>query len=157
MFDHEIDRTDRLILSELQSHGRMTNADLAERVHLSASACSRRVARLEDLAVIEGYHAQINPRSVGKPATVFVEITLSGQSEAALDAFERAVSRCPDVLECHLMTGEADYLLRLAAADTEDFERIHRSQLTGLPGIARMRSAFALRRIIRRPGLPLKG
>ena len=156
MQEPELDRTDHRILSELQANGRMTNAELADKVFLSASACSRRVARLEETGVIQGYHAQINPHAIGKRATVFVEIALSGQSEDALDAFERAVAQCPDVLECHFMTGEADYLLRLSAAGTDDFERIHRSRLTGLPGIARMRSAFALRTVVKKHGLPIE-
>lgn len=155
MRELEIDRTDRRILMELQGDGRMTNADLAEKINLSPSACSRRVARLEEAAVIEGYHAHLNGHAINKRATVFVEITLDGQSEAALDAFERAVRDCPDVLECHLMTGDADYLLRLAAADTEDFERIHRAQLSSLPGIARMRSAFSLRTVVKKHEVPI--
>lgn len=155
MHEAQLDHTDRQILLALQADGRMSNADLAERVHLSASACSRRVARLENEGVIEGYHAHLDSHAIGKRATIFVEITLAGQTEAALDAFERAVARCPDVLECHLMTGDADYLLRLAAADTDDFERIHRAQLTSLPGIARMRSAFALRTVVKKHEIPL--
>lgn len=151
----QIDRTDVRILAELQADGRVTNAELAERIHLSASACSRRVARLEQEGIIKGYHAHLDAKAVGKRATIFVEITLSRQTASALDEFERAVARCPDVLECHLMTGDADYLLRLAAASAEDFERIHRAQLAGLPGISRMRSAFALRTVIEKHELPL--
>ena len=151
----ELDRTDRRILEQLQSDGRMTNAALAERVHLSPSACLRRVRRLEEAAVIEGYVMLVNQAAVGRPTNIFVEITLHGQSEETLDAFERAVAACPDVLECYLMAGDADYLLRVAAADTADYERIHRTELARLPGVARIRTSFALRTVCKKTALQL--
>jgi Lrp/AsnC family leucine-responsive transcriptional regulator len=151
----EIDAIDRRILTELQADGRMTNADLAERVHLSQSACLRRVRRLEAEGVIGGYVMLIDPAAIGRPTDVFVEITLAGQSEEALDAFEAAVRGCAEVMECHLMAGQADYLLRVAAADAQDFERIHRTHLSRLPGVARMRSNFALRTVSKKTAFDL--
>ncbi len=143
----EIDQIDRRILAVLQKSGRMSNADLAEKVHLSASACHRRVQRLEKEGIIRDYVALLDPRKMGRPTTVFVEITLSGQADEVLDAFEKAVARVPDVLECHLMAGTADYLLKVVAGDTEDFARIHRKYLATLPGVAQLQSSFALRTV----------
>lgn len=151
----DIDATDRRILAVLQREGRMTNAELAEMVNLSASACHRRVQRLERAGVIAGYVALVDPRTVDRRATVFVEITLSGQADDLLDAFEREVRRIPDVLECHLMAGTADYLLKITARDTDDFARIHRQYLARLPGVAQMHSSFALRTVCNTTALPL--
>ena len=117
----EIDDTDRRLLVVLQKRGRISNAELSEAVNLSPSACHRRVRRLETDGFIRNYVAMLDPRKVGRPTTVFVEITLSGQADEVLDAFEREVARIPDVLECHLMAGTADYLLKVVAEDTEDF------------------------------------
>ena len=150
-----MDETDRRILQALQREGRLTNAELAERVHLSASACHRRVQRLEAEGIIKGYVALLDARKVGRPTTVFVEITLSGQADEVLEAFERAVARVPDVLECHLMAGSADYLLKVVANDTEDFARIHRRSLATLPGVAQMQSSFALRTVRQTTALPV--
>ena len=110
----------------LQRHGRMTHAELSERVHLSPSACHRRVQRLEQAGVIRDYVALLNPRAVERVTTVFVEIKLSGQSDEILDAFEKAVARVPDVLECHLMAGSADYLLKVVSKGQRGF-RAHPS------------------------------
>lgn len=150
-----IDRIDRGILEQLQDDGRMTNAALAERVHLSPSACLRRVRRLEDEGVIEGYVMLVDQGAVGRPTNIFVEITLRSQSEEALDAFEQAVAACPDVMESYLMAGAADYLLRVAAAGTADYERIHRTHLARLPGVARIRTSFALRTVCKKTALPV--
>lgn len=151
----DLDRIDRKLLNALQAEGRLSNTDLAARVGLSQSACLRRVQRLEAGGVIEAYGALLNAAAVGKPETVFIEITLSNQSEAALDAFERAVAASPDILECHLMAGEYDYLLRVAVADSADYERLHRKQLAAFPHVARIRSHFTLRRVSARRGFAL--
>lgn len=143
----ELDATDLRILTVLQKEGRVTNAELSERVNLSPSACHRRVQRLEEEGYIAAYVALLNARKMGRPTTVFVEITLQGQADELLEAFEKAVKRVPDVLECHLMAGTADYLLKILARDTEDFARIHRQYLTRLPGVAQMHSSFALRTV----------
>ncbi|MGY6635011.1 MAG: Lrp/AsnC family transcriptional regulator [Alkalilacustris sp.] len=151
----EIDETDRRILAVLQRHGRITNAELSERVHLSPSACHRRVQRLEGAGIIRAWVALLDARIMGRPTTVFVEIKLSGQSEEVLLAFERAVAVIPDVLECHLMAGTADYLLKILARDTEDFARIHRRYLSRLPGVVQMQSSFALRTVVSTTAIPV--
>jgi Lrp/AsnC family leucine-responsive transcriptional regulator len=150
-----LDDTDRRILRKLQKNGRMTNSELADLVHLSASACHRRMQRLERDGVIKSYVALLDARKVDRPTTVFVEITLSGQTDDILDTFEREVSLIPDVLECHLMAGTADYLLKIVAQDTDDFARIHRRYLTRLPGVSQMQSSFALRTVFKSTALPV--
>ena len=152
----ELDSIDRRILDVLQISGRMSNAELSERINLSASACHRRVQRLEKDGYIRDYVALLNPRKVGLPTTVFVEITLSGQADEILDAFEKAVAKVPDVLECHLMSGTADYLLKVVAGGTEDFASIHRRYLATLPGVAQMQSSFALRTVRQTTALPVR-
>ncbi|WP_209424435.1 Lrp/AsnC family transcriptional regulator [Pararhodobacter sp. SW119] len=148
-----LDPTDRRILHVLQREGRISNAELAERIALSPSACHRRVNRLESEGYIREYVALLDMRKVGKPTVVFVEIRLSGQSDETLEAFEKAVRKIPDVLECHLMAGEADYLLKVAVEDTEDFARIHRQYLARLPGVAQMQSSFSLRTVVKTTAL----
>jgi DNA-binding Lrp family transcriptional regulator len=150
-----LDNTDRRILQVLQRQGRVSNADLSERVNLSASACHRRVQRLENDGYIKDYVALLDARKMAVPTTVFVEITLQGQADELLDGFERAVARIPDVLECHLMAGTADYLLKVVAENTDDFARIHRQHLARLPGVAQMQSSFALRTVFKTTALPV--
>jgi len=150
-----LDATDRRILSALQKSGRMSNADLSDKVNLSPSACHRRVQRLEADGYISGYVALLNARKMAVPTTVFVEITLQGQADEVLEAFEKAVSRIPDVLECHLMAGSADYILKVVAENTEDFARIHRQYLARLPGVSQMQSSFALRTVFKTTALPV--
>ena len=151
----QIDATDRRILALMQKDGRITNAELAQKVHLSASACHRRVQRLEEAGVIAAYVALLDQRKLGRPTTVFVEITLTGQADDLLDRFERAVRAIPDVQECHLMAGTADYLLKVVVEDTDDFARIHRQHLSRLPGVRQMHSSFALRTVFRTTAVPL--
>ncbi|MFZ5749802.1 MAG: Lrp/AsnC family transcriptional regulator [Pseudomonadota bacterium] len=153
--DFELDATDRRILTVLQREGRIANAELADRIALSASACHRRVQRLEQAGYIAAYVALLDARKLGRPTTVFVEITLSGQADEVLEAFEREVRKIPDVLECHLMAGTADYLLKVVAQDTEDFARIHRQRLARLPGVAQMHSSFALRTVFKTTAIPV--
>ena len=150
-----LDATDRKILAALQRDGRMSNAELSEQVNLSPSACHRRVQRLEADGYIGNYVALLDARKMNVPTTVFVEITLQGQAEELLDAFEKAVARIPDVLECHLMAGTADYILKVVAENTEDFARIHRQYLSRLPGVAQMQSSFALRTVFKTTALPV--
>lgn len=150
-----LDETDRRLLRVLQGAGRMSNAELSDKVNLSPSACHRRVHRLEEAGFIDRYVALLDRRKIGRPTTVFVEITLSGQADELLDAFEREVRLIPDVLECHLMAGTADYLLKVSARDSEDFARIHRRYLTRLPGVAQMHSSFALRTVMQTTALPI--
>ena len=133
-----LDKLDRAILKELQRRGRISNADLAESVNLSPSACHRRVQRLEKEGYIKEYVALLNPQKIGVATTVFVEIRLSAQADEVLESFENAVKRIPDVLECHLMAGTADYILKIVAENTEDFARIHRQFLTRLPEVTQI-------------------
>jgi len=149
-----MDAIDRKIANLLQTDGRMTNADLAERIHLSPSACLRRVRRLEEEGVIEGYAMLVNQAAVGKPASIFVEVTLSSQNEQTLDSFEAAVVECPDIMECYLMSGDADYLLRVVAGDATDYERVHKI-VARLPGLARARSSFVLRTVSKKTAFAL--
>ena len=151
----DIDWVDVKILEVLQKQGRISNADLAEKINLSASACHRRVQRLDREGFIRDYVALLDPRKVDRRTTVFVEITLSGQSDEILDAFEKAVARIPNVLECHLMAGTADYILKVVAIDSDDFALIHRQHLSRLPGVAQMQSSFALRTVFKTTALPL--
>ena len=144
-----LDHLDRRILRLLQKSGRISNLDLSEQVGLSASACHRRVQQLEKSGYINQYVALLNPRKIGVPTTVFVEITLRGQADEVLEAL------VPAVLECHLMAGTADYMLKVVAEDTEDFARIHRQYLARLPGVAQMQSSFALRTVFKTTALPL--
>ena len=150
-----LDAIDRKILAALQKSGRMSNADLSDAVNLSASACHRRVQRLESEGYIRGYVALLDARRMRVATTVFVEITLQGQTDDVLVAFEKAVSRIPDVLECHLMAGTADYVLKVVAEDTEDFARIHRQHLSRLPGVAQMQSSFSLKSVFSTTALPV--
>lgn len=152
---NDLDPTDIRILQAIQKDGRMSNADLSEVVNLSQSACHRRVQRLEADGYIDGYVALLNPRKLGRRTTVFVEITLSGQADEILDAFEKSVARVPEVLECHLMAGSADYLLKVVAADAEDFAQIHRRYLAKLPGVQTIQSSFSLRNVRQTTALPI--
>jgi Lrp/AsnC family transcriptional regulator, leucine-responsive regulatory protein len=151
----EHDATDTAILNLLQRDGRITNIELADRVGLSPSACLRRVRHLEEVGVISGYAALINPEAIGRSTSVFVEISLSSQEERALDAFEAAVVDHPAVLSCHLMAGDADYLVHVGCNDVSDYEQLHRTHLAQLPGVARIRSSFALRTVVDRIGFDL--
>ena len=151
-----LDRFDRAILQALQLDGRIANNTLAERVHLSESACLRRVRALEQSGLIEGYAALVNQQKAGCPVNVFVNITLDRQDEPDLRKFEDAVRRIPEVMECYLMTGDYDYVVRVVVADTADFERVHSKHLTRLPGVARVHSSFALRTVQKARELPVK-
>ena len=144
----ELDTTDTAILMALQSDGRMTNIELAELVSLSPSACLRRVRRLEQGGVIDRYVALVNNEAVARPTSVFVEISLSSQREEDLDRFEEAIRSTPEVMECHLMAGNADYLVKVQCSDVADYERIHRQYLAVLPGVTRLRTSFALRTVL---------
>ncbi len=151
----ELDRFDRSILSLLQGNARMANTELAERVGLSPSACLRRVQRLEKVGIIAGYVALLDPQSVGRANTVFIEVTLQSQGEDALAAFEHAAVACPDILECQLVTGDFDYLLRVAVPSTQEYERVQKRELSRLPHVQRLKSQFALRTVLKRTDYPL--
>ncbi|MFN3423107.1 MAG: Lrp/AsnC family transcriptional regulator [Novosphingobium meiothermophilum] len=150
-----MDRADLALLLALQDDSSLSIAELAEKVALSPSACHRRIKALEQGGVIAGYGARLEPRRLGLTVEVFVEITLTSQSREAMDRFERSVGDFDDILECHLMSGTADYLLRVAARDLDHYDRIHRECLARLPGVSAMRSSFSLRRIKRMQGYPV--
>jgi Lrp/AsnC family leucine-responsive transcriptional regulator len=144
---------DMAILDVLQSEGRISNAQLAERVGLSASACSRRLDILEKTGVIRGYHARLSNAALDYKMTVIVHISLTGQFAKTLTEFEAAVKLCPNVLSCYLMSGEYDYVLKVAARDLEDYEHIHKDWLSALPHVVKINSSFALREVIDRPNV----
>ncbi|MEY4952776.1 MAG: hypothetical protein RL299_1200 [Pseudomonadota bacterium] len=152
-----MDRNDVLILEALQKDSSRSIAELAELADVSPSACHRRIKALETSGVITGYGAQVDPQKLGLKMQAFVEITLTSQSREAMERFERAVADFDEILDCHLMAGHADYLLRVAARDLDQYDRIHRDCLAALPGVSSMRSAFAIRRIKRWSGYPVRG
>ena len=151
-----IDDHDRAIVEALQLDGRMSNVELAAEVNLSESACLRRLRALEKGGLIERYAAIVDPVQAGVPGNVFVHITLKSQEQEDLLAFETAVRKVPEVMECYLMTGEFDYLIRVVIADTADFERIHSETLTRLPCVDRVQSSFALRSVRKSSTLPIR-
>ena len=150
-----LDRYDRLILEALQKDGRISNVHLSDLVSLSESACLRRVRTLEESGLIERYAALLSQRKVGLSGNVFVHIGLHREEESELAAFEDAVKSIPEVMECYLMTGEFDYLLRVVVSDMADFERLHRDFLTRLPGVARVNSSVTIRTVQKKTELPL--
>jgi Lrp/AsnC family leucine-responsive transcriptional regulator len=142
-----LDAVDRKILVQLQANGRMSLAELADKVGLSASPCLRRVRMLEKAGVISRYVAVLDQRAVGLPVSVFVSIKLERQKQDALDRFAKAIERWPEVLECYLMTGPRDYWLRVVVPDLAAYERFVKQKLTRLEGIASIESSFALEQV----------
>jgi len=141
------DQIDRAILRAIQSDGRLTLQELSERVGLSPSPCSRRVRRLDERGVIRGYCALIDEARIGYPVSVFVSVKLDRQVNDALEAFEAAVSDCPEVVDCWLMTGNRDYLLRVAVSGLDEFEAFLTNRLTRIPVVASIESSLPLRRV----------
>ncbi|MFD2205401.1 Lrp/AsnC family transcriptional regulator [Kiloniella antarctica] len=150
-----MDKIDVKILTALQEDCRMPISTLADLVGLSTSACHRRVKILESGGQISGYVAQLDPKALGYTIEIFMEITLTSQSEEAFDKFETAVKGTPEISECHFMAGQADYLLRIVAKNVADYEQIHRSALSRLPGVAHMQSNFTLRTVRPWRGYPV--
>jgi DNA-binding Lrp family transcriptional regulator len=150
-----LDQLNRRILAELQSDCRTPIAELGTRVGLSPSACHRRVKQLEEAGLIAGYVAWLDRRALGYTLEFFIEVSLRSQSAKALDTFEKAVEASPEILECHLMAGGTDYLLRVVATDAADFERIHRERLARLPNVARLQSHLAIRTVRGWNGYPI--
>ncbi|WP_091518431.1 Lrp/AsnC family transcriptional regulator [Aerobium aerolatum] len=142
------DRTDREIVRLLRLDGRMTNARLAEEVGLSPSACLRRVKLMEEAGIIRGYTAIVDSSKAEAMIAVIINITLERQTEEYLDRFEAAVRKYPEIRECFLMTGGADYLLRVEVATAGDFERIHKEILSAMPGVLRIHSSFSIRNVL---------
>src|SRR5690606_24321904 len=151
----DLDRTDCKILALLQEDARLPNVELAQSVGLSPSPCLRRVKLLEEGGVIRRYVTLLDPAQVGLPVSVFVQVTLESQVESALQVFEEAVRKHPEVMECYLMTSDADYLLRVVAPDLESYQRFLLDHLTRIPGVASIKSSFALKQVGYRTALPL--
>jgi Lrp/AsnC family leucine-responsive transcriptional regulator len=151
MTSQPLDTLDRSILAALMEDGRLSQVQLAERVPLSPTAIARRIRVLEEAGVIEGYQARISREALGLTMTVMVSISLKSQSEERLAAFEKAVAAASSIVSCHLMSGEDDYVLTILARDLADFERIHKEELSRLPGVARLKSSFAMREVKNRP------
>ena len=149
-----IDAIDKRILSKLQKDGRLSNVQLSEQVGLSESACLRRVRLLEQNGIIDRYVMLIDQASLGKPGTVFVRVTLEGQQQEKLLLFEEEIIKLKDVLECYLMAGDSDYLLRIIVRDNEDYMRIH-NLLTSLSGVLRVQSSFALKTVMKKTEIPI--
>ncbi|MEN0108178.1 MAG: Lrp/AsnC family transcriptional regulator [Pseudomonas sp.] len=155
MPQHQLDATDLRILEELQGNARITNIDLATRVHLSPSPCLTRVRALEEAGLISRYVTLLDPYELGLSVSVFIQITLERQIERALEAFEEAVQQYPEVMECYLMTGDADYLIRVVVPDVQALERFIVNQLSKIAGVANIRSSFALKQVKYKTALPL--
>ena len=150
-----LDERDRAILRLLQHDGRLTNLELAQRINLSPSACLRRVKLLEDSGLVARYVLLLDEDQAGLPGTAYVLVTLDQQGRAALDAFEAAIHDHPEITECCLLAGAADYMVRVVYADAADFERIHTDVLTQLPGVTRVQTTLALRTVKRTTALPV--
>jgi DNA-binding Lrp family transcriptional regulator len=155
MPNSSLDSIDLKLLRTVQEDARLSNVDLAERIGLSASPCLRRLRKLEDSGVIKGYMTLIDQNAVGLPVSVFVSVTLKEQSEQALEKFESRIQSLPQVMECYLMTGTADYLLRVVTADLASYECFLKEHLTRIPVIASIQSSFALKQVSFRTALPL--
>lgn len=150
-----LDQIDRRILRHLQADARLSNVELAEKAGLSPSPCLRRVRRLKEAGVIKGYATLLDQEAVGLPVSVFVMVSLEKQVENSLERFEELIRDRPEVMECYLMTGDADYLLRVVAADLRAYERFLMDHLTRFPGVSNIKSSFALKQVIYRTALPI--
>ena len=151
----KLDELDLKILSLLQEHGRMTNVELARRVGISAPPCLRRMRALEDAHFIRGYHAEVSPEALNFSVTVFAMIGLSSQSEVDLSAFEARVSEWPLVRECYMLTGEADYMLKVVAHDWDEYQNFVTCELTATPNVLHIKTAMTLRVSKNLPGIPI--
>jgi Lrp/AsnC family transcriptional regulator, leucine-responsive regulatory protein len=151
----ELDRLDTMILAELSANARVSQVELAERVGLSSTAIARRQKTLEDEGFIKGYQAMLDLDLMGLSTTVLVRIALESQSDEALRSFEAGVVKCPSVVRCFLMSGSDDYIAVVLARDIQDFERIHRTELSRLPRVSRIQSSFALRDVVNRSVPPI--
>lgn len=149
-----IDAIDQRILSALQKDGRLTNVQLADKIGLSESACLRRVRLLEQNGIIDKYVMLIDQAAIGKPGNVFVRVTLEGQQLEKLQCFEKEIGQVKEVMECYLMSGDSDFLLRVIVRDNEDYMRLH-NRLTSIPGVLRVQSSFALKTVLKKTEMPL--
>ncbi len=152
-----LDAIDQRILAALQANARLSNVELAQQAGLSPSPCLRRVRSLENDGVIKGYAALVDQEAVGLPVSVFIMVSLEKQIEQALEIFEERVRALPEVMECYLMTGDSDYLLRVVTSDLQAYERFLMHQLTKFPGVSSIKSSFALKQVVYRTALPIAG
>ncbi len=143
-----MDAVDEAILAQLSRNAGLTGAQVADQVGLSPSAAHRRIKQLEEAGLIQGYRAVLSRAALGNPSTVFVQVTLDDQRRDTLAQFEAAVARCPQVAECHLMSGESDYLLKVLIRDSDSYERVHRDVLAALPGVRRLVTQFSIRSVV---------
>ena len=150
-----LDRTDYRILYHLQNNARISNTELADAVGLSPSPCLRRVKALEQAGVVKRYVGIVDPKAVGLPISVFVSVSLNRQERAGLEAFEQSIASYKEVMECYLMTGSSDYLLRIVVPDLESYERFLTDKLTRIQGVANIQSSFALKQVVYKTELPL--
>ena len=150
-----LNKIDLKILSHLQNNARLTNVELSEHIHLSQSPCLRRVRNMESSRIIKGYVALVDQNAVGLPVSVFVNVRLEKQIERALEKFEETVQDWSEVMECYLMTGDSDYLLRVVASDLAAYERFLMDKLTCVPGVASINSSFALKQVTYKTALPI--
>lgn len=153
----DLDAIDLHILDALQREGRLSNVELARRVNLSPSPCLARVKTLEQRGLISGYVALCDPLALGLSVNVFISVSLERQRKDALEIFEQGISEHPEVMECYLMTGDSDYLLRVVVRDMQSLERFIVDQLAKIPGVASIRSSFALKQVRYKTALPLEG
>ncbi len=151
----KLDRIDLKILRDLQDQGRITNVDLAKRAGISPPPCLRRVRALEETGCIRGYHADVDPESLGFGVMVFAHVGLHSQAENDLVAFEELIKSWPEVRECHMLAGETDFLLKIVATDWDSYQRFLTSRLTPAPNVSVVKSSLAIRSAVQRPGVPI--
>jgi len=157
MLNNNLDAIDMLIIKALQEHGRLTNVELAARVGLSPSPCLSRVKALEKSGVIDRYVALVRPDALGLGLSVFIQVTLERQTEKALEIFEARMLAFDEVMECYLMTGDSDYMVRLVVKDMDSLQQFIVKELTTIPGVANIRSSFALKQVKYKTALPITG
>ncbi len=155
MLPRAVDPIDWKILAALQEDARIANVDLAKKVHLSPSPCLARVRHLEDSGLISRYVTLLDPMALGLTVSVFIQVRLEKQVEAALETFERAIAERPEVMECYLMTGDSDYLIRVVVRDVQALERFIVDFLSRVPGVGNIQSSFALKQVKYKTALPL--
>lgn len=155
MLNITLDKTDYRILHHLQKNARISNTELADAVGLSPSPCLRRVKALEQAGVLKRYVAIVDPKAVGMPISVFVSVSLNRQERVGLEAFESTIASFKEVMECYLMTGSSDYLVRIVVPDLESYERFLADKLTRIQGVANIQSSFALKQVVYKTELPL--
>lgn len=151
-----LDAIDRQLLDLLQRDGRMTNVDLAEHVGLTAPPCLRRIRALEQQGAIRGYHAELDPATLGYPITVFAMVSLRSQAEHDLAAFEAHVATIPEVRECHMLNGEIDFILKIVASDLKSFQDLLMTHLTPAPNVASVKTSLTIRTAKALPGVPVR-